>query len=235
VKWLRNSTSDTEFKHKRFSPIIPVNGYRCAFSKSLSKLVSLQTIHAEEGMEPNSLPPSTKPFWARDREGRGDPVERAWRGVITVSPALGMLAAYATTEVMSEKKRPLGWPTFKTGATRGFIYWLPFGTAAALYYSGEYLCRPPAAAISHSLQRWLPQSLHRIVHAPSIPSAFDDDLPSSSLSKALAGGGTGFAVSTAMFLLRVRGFRGLSSVPLTSGLAAAAAVAMPDYESISRR
>ena len=148
---------------------------------------------------------------------------------------LGVLSAFATVEVMSEKKRPFSWQTAKIGCARGFLYWAPFGSAAALNYGGELAIRPHAAALSPWLKARLPPALHAFVHAEAQPGMLDDELPSSNLSKASAGGATGLSLAIPMHLLGWRGFRGLGSIPATAVLAGIAAIAMPDFEAISRR
>ena len=183
------------------------------------------------------LPPSKSRFWERSENSGDDITSRSWRGVVTVAPTLGVLAAYATFEVMTEKKRSFSTSVAKIGCARGFLYWLPFGSGAALYYGGELYCRPRAAVLSGWLKTFLPTSFHALVHADACPAseAFDDELPSSSLSKALAGGGTGLALSLPMHLVGWRGFRGIASVPAMTCLAGIAAVMMPDFEAINRR
>ena len=181
------------------------------------------------------LPPSKSHFWEPSQKSGSDTASRAWRGVLAIAPCLGVLAAVATVEVMTEKKRPFNWHTATIGGARGFLYWLPFGSAAALYYGGELSVRPYAAALSPWLKSRLPEVLHAVVHAEAQPGALDDEIPSSGLSKVLAGGATGLVISVPLCLAGVRGFRSLGSVPFTTLLAGAAAAAMPDFEAISRR
>ena len=179
------------------------------------------------------MPPMKSSFWEETEKLDDTVSSRAWRGVITVTPTLGVLAAYATVEVMSEKRKAFGWATAKVGCARGFLYWLPFGSAAALYYGGELACRPQAAVLSRWLTDRIPTSLHGFVQVQ--PGELDDELPSSRLSKALAGGATGFGISVPMYLLGWRGFRGIGSIPVLTVLSTVAAIAMPEFEKIQRR
>lgn len=181
------------------------------------------------------LPPSKARFWEQSESNRNDAVSRGWRGVLSISPTLGVVAAIATVEVMAEKKRSLTWQTAKIGCARGFLYWLPIGSAAALFYGGELACRPAAAVLSLWLKERLPLALHPLVHAETRPGRLDDELPSSSTSKALAGGATGLSLAVPMHLVGWRGFRSMSSIPVMTVLASVAAVAMPDFETINRR